>query len=148
MAGGPLQKLLLLVGHEALTYWLLRPPEPPTPICPPCECKCPAAREPWAAVPTNAEEADPQCSSLPHAFGAGAMAIALHAAVDSEFWKTLMLGSWLLVWYGDDHVWHERLAAWPVQGAQWVLQTPDKEVYAEYLDGSDPDGLERAIPLL
>ena len=42
----------------------------------------------------------------------------------------------------------QRLAAWPEQGAQWVLQTPDKDVYPEYLDGSDPEGLERAIPLL
>ncbi|CAK0864760.1 unnamed protein product [Prorocentrum cordatum] len=145
---GPLQKLLLLVGHEALTYWLLRPPEPPTPICLPCEFRCPALKEPRPTAPTAAKEAGPQWSSLLQAFTAGGMAIAPRAVVDSEFWKILMPGSQLLVWYGDDNVWHERLAVWPVQGAQWVLQTPDKDVYAEYLDGSDPDGLERAIPLL
>ncbi|CAK0850732.1 unnamed protein product, partial [Prorocentrum cordatum] len=133
-------KLLLLAGHEALTYWLLRPASPVEPACPACECVCPAAIELPCPLPKveRAPGGSPWHSVL-QAVGAG---------VAGQLVGTLMPGSRLPAWCADDSVWHERLAAWPISGPHWVLQTPDKDLYPEYLDGSDPEGLERAIPLL
>ena len=49
-------------------------------------------------------------------------------AADAAYWKALVPGQRLLLWYADDHVWHERVLLWPTgrQGTRvWAIATPD-----------------------
>ena len=55
------------------------------------------------------------------------------------FWKRLAVGETLLVYYSDDTVYHERMALWPVQDAEWLMLTPDGDTYVEDLSCADPD---------
>ena len=67
-----------------------------------------------------------------------------------EWLNDLVPGVRYVVWYGDDSMWHERIALWPLRPpASWIHLTPDGDLYGESLDGSDgPHGITQALPLL
>jgi hypothetical protein len=50
-----------------------------------------------------------------------------------EFCRTRMPGDYILVWYDDDMVWHERLLVASLGGTVWVIATPDGDRYPEDL---------------
>ncbi len=45
-----------------------------------------------------------------------------------------------LVWYVDDHVYHERILIWKVNATTWYAWTPDADMYAEDWSGTVDDG--------
>jgi hypothetical protein len=54
----------------------------------------------------------------------------------------------VLVWYSDDHVWHERMVLVPVRDTKWVVRAPDSDREIEDIGGADPRGCpERMSPL-
>ncbi|CAK0794807.1 unnamed protein product [Prorocentrum cordatum] len=54
----------------------------------------------------------------------------------------------VLVWYDADDVYHERSAVWPQTREKWAVLTPDLDMHAKVLDGSDgSDGVTRILDL-
>lgn len=49
--------------------------------------------------------------------------------VEVEWYRNLIVGSHILLWYTDDHVWHEALVAYIVGGEEVVIHTPDADTY-------------------
>ena len=49
-------------------------------------------------------------------------------------------GQRALVWYVDDHVYHERVLIWRVNDTTWYALTPDADMYAEDWSGTSEDG--------
>ena len=49
-------------------------------------------------------------------------------------------GQRLAVWYNDDHVYHERILVWRVDGRSWYVVTPDKDLYVEDFSGLGENG--------
>eukprot|EP00972_Heterocapsa_arctica_P093718 13824655-Heterocapsa_arctica.AAC.1 len=54
----------------------------------------------------------------------------------------------VLTWYSDDDVYHERIVLYGLSSSstRYVVLTPDKDVYAKELDGTDDEG--RALCVL
>ena len=48
-------------------------------------------------------------------------------------------GRCVFAWYVDDKVWHEVYPVWPVDESVWIILTPDDDLYAAHMDGSDTD---------
>ena len=76
------------------------------------------------------------------------------AAADQEFWKRVMPGQRILIWYRDDDVYHERVALWPtgVSGTtRWAFATPDHAerdgsgIYVE--DAGSIEDVSKVAPL-
>ena len=55
------------------------------------------------------------------------------AGADLECYRSLKPGRRILLWYPDDHVWHETLICLIVGGEDAVIYTPDKDMYIESL---------------
>ncbi len=57
--------------------------------------------------------------------------------------SSLKVGDRVLVRYEGEQLWHERLLLWPMvpDGApeQWIVETPDEEIYFEQLAGGSPE---------
>ena len=53
-------------------------------------------------------------------------------------WSSLVPGDYFFVLYAGAATWHERLAAWPGEGSEWCIVTPDGDRYIERLDGARP----------
>ncbi|CAK9032346.1 Protein disulfide isomerase-like 2-1 [Durusdinium trenchii] len=64
--------------------------------------------------------------------------------VEEECYRNLTSGSRVLLWYSDDHVWHEALIGLVLGGEQVVMYTPDKDLYIESIGCK---GLEGPIRL-
>ena len=64
--------------------------------------------------------------------------------VEEECYRNLTSGSRALLWYSDDHVWHEALIGLVLGGEQVVMYTPDKDLYIESIGCK---GLEGPIRL-
>ncbi len=50
-----------------------------------------------------------------------------------------MPGDRCVVFFDGDDVYNEQWMIWPLGESQWMILTPDGDLYAEYLDGSRPD---------
>ena len=63
-------------------------------------------------------------------------------AEGEECCSKLLPGSYVMVWYSDDNVWHERLCLWPLGRYRWIIYTPDRDLYVEEFGGGG-DGPEK-----
>ena len=56
-----------------------------------------------------------------------------------------MPGEYIIVWYSDDNVWHERLLIWKRADGSWEILTPDGDKYCEDLrkNGNGPEEVVR-----
>ena len=53
-------------------------------------------------------------------------------------WSSLIPGEYFYVLYAGARTWHERLAIWPGDDADWCIVTPDGDRYIERVNGSRP----------
>ena len=70
------------------------------------------------------------------------MLVARPAAGAAGWWRNLIPGQYVVVWYADDNVYHERLLLHKAYGSNWVMESPDGDQCIEDLSGGDPEGLE------
>ncbi|CAK0812252.1 unnamed protein product, partial [Prorocentrum cordatum] len=74
-----------------------------------------------------------------------ALAVAKSVAVKACL-RRLLPGKRFLAWYDADVVYHERIAVWPQTRDKWFILTPDLDMYADVLDGSEgADGVTRLL---
>ena len=68
-----------------------------------------------------------------------ALVVAPPLDVEVGWWSTSVPGDRCVVFFDGDDVYHERWMIWPMGESQWMILTPDGDIYAERLDGSRPD---------
>ena len=68
-----------------------------------------------------------------------ALAVAHPLVAEVGWWSTSVPGDRCIVFFDGDDVYHERWMIWPLGESQWMILTPDGDLYAEHLDGSRPD---------
>ena len=51
--------------------------------------------------------------------------------VEVGYYRDLRAGQRILLWYTDDHVWHDNLVGLVIGGEEVVLYTPDDDLYIE-----------------
>ena len=103
-----------------------------------------------ARVPLrSANAAAPPAGSPPLWNGLAALRLASGRAVGEEaFWSELLPGGYLVVFYSDDNVWHERVLLAEADSQHWVIETPDGDMYVENVACTSPeDGPCRAVAL-
>ena len=63
-----------------------------------------------------------------------------HADEAEACWNELVIGRYFIVFYENDHVWHERIALWSMHcRRRWYVLTPDGDIYCEDLECMDPE---------
>ena len=65
---------------------------------------------------------------------------AIGGGVEVACYRTMKPGKKFLLWYSDDHVWHEALCGLVVGGVSVVMLTPDDDLYIEDISCRGVDG--------